>query len=319
MTKEVTAATLKKDENHQPIEIARFGFTDDESVKPVTLTELKQSIRVSGKFGKVLASRPIQSWELMELIMKLMEEYNLNYTQDIIFVQKRNSHIMINEEEKNMGFTKESCPINRWLFDKLLTKWTIPYVGETLDKVGIAMGFNEDGIELAFGLNVSVCANFNIVGGNILRTYTYNGVPAATFDYIRLKLAEWFANFAQMVHVEVSIMNAMKEFPIGNPGIIKQVIGELYVKAINQAYGSKVIAPFDTHGISMMVQSYISQRNPTIINNTWDLYNWGTNIMKPGIVDLADINNCSEMFAKFVLEDIMSTTRESFNMPEEIE
>lgn len=318
MTKEVTAATLNTD-NHQPAEVAMFGFSDDESVKPITLDELKHSIRVSGKFGKVLASRPIQSWELMDLIMKLMEEYNLNYTQDIIYVQKKNSHIMINEEEKNLGFTKESCPINRWLFDKLLTKWTIPFVNDSLDKVGIAMGFNDDGIELAFGIDINLCLNFNIMGGNILRTYTYGGTPAATFDYIKLKLADWFANFSQMVHVEVSIMNAMKEFSIGNSSIIKQVIGELYVKAINQAYGSKVIAPFDTHGISMMVQSYISQRNPTVINNAWDLYNWGTNIMKPGTVDLADINNCSEMFSRYVLEDIMSVTRESFNNPEETE
>ena len=41
--------------------------------------------------------------------------------------------------------------------------------------------------------------------------------------------------------------------------------------------------------------------------------------MKPGIVDLADINNNSDMFCKFVLEDIMSVTRESFNTPEETE
>lgn len=315
MTKDVTAATLEKDD-HQPVEITRFGFTDDESVKPITLAELKQSIRVSGKFGKLLASRPIQSWELMELIMKLMEEYDLNYTQDVIFVQKKNSHIMINEEEKNLGFTKEACPINRWLFDKLLTKWTIPYVGETLDRVGIAMGFNDDGIELAFGMSVDVCTNFNIMGGNILRTYTYNGAPAATFDYIKLKIADWFKNFAQLVHVETSIMNAMKEFSIGNAGIIKQVIGELYVKAINQAYGSKVIAPFDTHGISMMVQGYVSQRSPVVINTAWDLYNWGTAIMKPGTLDLSEINNSSDMFCTFVLEDIMNITRESFETPE---
>ena len=318
MNKTATAATLSKDD-HQPIEISMFGFQEDESVKPITLSELKQSIRVEGRYGKIIASRPIQSWELMELVMYLMEEYNLNYTQDIIYVQKKNSHIMINEEEKALGYTKESCPINRWLFDKLLTKWTIPYINEGLDRVGIAMGFNDDGIELAFGMGIDLCANFNIMGGNILRTYSYNGVPASTFDYIKLKLKEWFSNFEQMVRVETSIMNAMKEFLIGNPSIIKQVIGELYLKAINQAYGSKEVAPFDTHGVSTMVQNYISQRKPTVINNAWDLYNWGTNIMKPGMVDLADINNCSDMFCTFVLENIMSTTREEFNDTETVE
>lgn len=318
MKEEVTAGTLETDD-HQLTEVAHFGFSDDESVKQITLDKLKQSIRVEGKFGKILASRPIQSWELMALIMQLMEEFDLNYTQDIIYVQKKNSHIMINEEEKKLGYTKESCPINRWLFDKLLTRWTIPFVNDSLDKVSVAMGFNDDGIELAFGMDVNLCSNFNIMGGNILRTYTYNGVPAATFDYIKLKLKDWFSNFEQMIRVETSIMNAMKEFSIGNPSIIKQVIGELYLKAINQAYGSKVIAPFDTHGISTMVQNYISQRNPMVINNAWDLYNWGTNIMKPGMIDLADINNCSDMFCNFVLEYIMSTTRESFTEAEIVE
>ena len=318
MNKEAVAAQIIKDD-HEPAEIRMFGFSEDESVRPLSLDDLRQSIRVTGKYGKTLASRPIQSWELMDLVMKLMEEYKLNYTQDIIYVQKRNSHIMINEEEKKAGYTKESCPVNRWLFDKILTKWTIPYVNEDLYKVSIAMGFNEDGIELAFGMDVSVCSNFNIMGGNILRTYTYNGRPGVTFDYIRLKVAEWFTNFSQMVHVETSIMNAMKEHHIGNPSIVKQVIGDLYVKAINQAYGSKLIAPFDTHGISMMVQAYVSQRSPVQIDNAWDLYNWGTNIMKPGTIDLADINNCSDMFCTYVLEEIMSTTRESFNTPEESE
>jgi hypothetical protein len=69
----------------------------------------------------------------------------------------------------------------------------------------------------------------------------------------------------------------------------------------------------------MMVQAYVSLKNPTQINDVWDLYNWGTNIMKPGTIDLADINNCSDMFCTYVLEDIMSTTRESFNTPEETE
>lgn len=303
---EVQAANM--DAGQAP-EIAMFGFQAEDTVKTIGLTDLEKSIRVEGKFGKLLQTRPIQSWELMTMIMTLFAEHNINYTQDVIYVQKKNSHIMINEIERQLKYSKESCPVNRWLFDKILTKWTVPFVGETLDKVGIAMGFNENGIELAFGTHVHVCSNFNILGGNVMRTYTHNGKPGDQFELIKMKLKEWMQGWTQLVHVETTVMNEMKNFVIKDREIILNTIGKLYVRAINQAYGTKNSAPFDTHGMSQIVQNYVNLKNPVIIENAWDLYNWGTNIMKPGTVDLAEINNNSEMFANFVLEDVMGTSR----------
>lgn len=283
---------------------AMFGFSENENVKNLELAQLSQSVRVEGKHGRVLLSRPVQSWNVIAYILELMEKNNVNYKVDNIFVQKRNSFPMLNDEEKALGYNRTQCPINRWLFDKVLSSIQIPGIlgSNGLTNAKIGFGFSDEGIEIAFGMNVHVCQNFSILGGCILRTFKMMGKEALSWEAIEIQFRNWIENIDQLMKVETEIMLDMMGTTIQDDKIIDRVVGSLYQKAIDQAYISKQIAPFDTAGMSNFTQNILrNQAGP--IRNVWDLYNYGTAVMKPGMVDIADLHASSSLFAEYLLNE----------------
>ena len=69
----------KEDLLAQP-EIEMFGFEDNANTKLLTLSQLEQSIRVEGKNGRVLQTRPVQSWNAITYILDLLNQANMNFT-----------------------------------------------------------------------------------------------------------------------------------------------------------------------------------------------------------------------------------------------
>jgi hypothetical protein len=287
-----------------------FGFVEDESTKTIPLTMLEQSIRVEGKHGRVLATRPVQSWTVVAFILGLLEAQEVNYNLESLYVQKRNSFPMLTDDEKKLGYDRSNCPIRKWMFDKVLATIQIPNLGNDLVCARIGMRFSEEGIETAFGLNVRTCSNFAIMGGSLLHTFKQNGREGQSWESIEYQLKEWTASLDQKMKVEMDIMARMQNAPI-SAGALEFTIGDLYRKAIDQAYISKQPAPFDTAGMSNFVQKMLMKKKdvgahefnrPVDLNTVWDLYNYGTSVMKPEIMDIAGIQSSSALFAEYLLE-----------------
>jgi hypothetical protein len=306
MTKEEIVTSASEEE------IEMFGFVQDQTVGDISLAQLEKSIRVEGKHGRALQTRPVQSWNIISYILSLLVQSGVNHTMEHIYVQKRNSFPMINDQDKKLGYSREICPINKWLFDKLAVSFLIPNIGNDLVGGRIGMSFNEDGIQIAFGMNVKVCSNFAIMGGEIMSTFKRGLVEPYSWQSMEIQLKDWVTNLDQKMNVEMDLMMRMIEREIKDPSVIDRVIGGLYKRAIDQAYGTKAIAPFDTYGMSNLVQN-ILKRNPSVrdhtfnadadIRNVWDLYNYGTQIMKPGMVDIADIQNSSFLYADYLFDE----------------
>jgi len=282
--------------------IEMFGFTKDENVKTIPLNNLAKTVRVEGKSGRTLQTRPVQSWSLIASIIAMLSEHGINYKENSIYISKKNSFPRINDEDKSLGYNREVCPINKWEFDKVIGSITLPNLGDDLVSSKIAFSFYDKGISVAFGTNVHVCSNFSILGNeNIIRTFTQNGVPGHSWESIESILDKWLRNIDQKMNIEMTIMQRMIDRQISDESVIDHVIGDLYKKAIKQAYFKGNDAPFDTHGMSYFVQEVIKQnKEKETPGNVWDLYNWGTAIMKPGIIDLASITESSKMFADYL-------------------
>lgn len=293
-------------------EIEMFGFGNDQTVRDVTINQLRQSIRVEGKHGRALQTRPVQSWDVMGFILGLLTQAEVNHTMEHVYVQKRNSFPMINDADKLLGYNRENCPINKWLFDKIACSFLIPNIGNDLVGGRIGMSFNDEGIQIAFGMNVKVCSNFAIMGGQIMSTFKRGSQEGYSWQSIEIMAKDWISNLDQKMKLEMDLMNRMIETEIKEPAVIDRVIGGLYKRAIDQAYGSKMLAPFDTAGMSNFTQNVIKASGPVRdhvfnqeagINNVWDLYNYGTQVMKPGIVDIAEIQNSSHLFADYLFDE----------------
>jgi hypothetical protein len=293
-------------------EIEMFGFAPDENAKEITMAQLEQSIRVEGKHGRLLQSRPVQSWNIMAYILGLLEQADVNHTMEHVYIQKRSSFPMINDQDKHLGYSRENCPINKWLMDKVVASFLIPNIGNDLVGGRIGMLFNDDGIQIAFGMDVHVCSNFAIMGGQIMSTFKRGSNEPLSWQSIEIQLKDWVNNLDQKMKLEMDLMTRMIETEIHEPAVIDRIIGGLYKRAIDQAYGSKALAPFDTAGMSNFTQNILKANNGVKdnefdasigIRNVWDLYNYGTQIMKPGIVDISDIQNSSFLFADHLFNE----------------
>jgi hypothetical protein len=289
-----------------------FGFDKEETVKEVTIQQLRQSIRVEGKYGRVLQTRPVQSWDVMGFILGLLTQADVNHTMEHVYVQKRNSFPMINDQDKALGYNRENCPINKWMFDKMVASFLIPNIGNDLVGGRIGFSFNDDGIQIAFGMNVKVCSNFAIMGGQIMSTFKRGEREGLSWRSIEIEMQDWVRNLDQKMKLEMNLMNRMIDEEIKDPVVIDRVIGGLYKRAIDQAYGSKALAPFDTAGMSNFTQNVLKASRsvgnhefdrPTELRNVWDLYNYGTAVMKPGMVDIAEIQTSSALFADYLFDE----------------
>lgn len=303
MKENISAAPSEEQDNQAPIlGIYNFG---SEKTQQISKELLSKSIRHEGKYGKVLETKPIQVWAMLDLITGILNNNDVNFKEDPIHVQRRASGTYLSDIDRNNGFDKATAPIEKWKFDKVINLIQLPNIYEGDDEgVGfarnatIAVTLNDFGLSVAFGMNVHECTNFNVYGGTILRTYSYSGKQGMQWDLMKIKLNEWIGKLDQIWKIHNNIAISFQNAALPSEHVIEEVVGELYINALKAAYFQGAETPFNTHELSEFVQKVIKQRkDEEQIGNVWDLYNWGTNIMKPGSMDIGEIANNSNLWA----------------------
>ena len=170
---------------------------------------LSQSIRHEGKYGNALETKPVQIWNLISDVSELLEKVNINHQREDIYIQKRSSAALLNDADKNAGFNKYYAPINRWRFDKVITSLRMPNIERPGANARIALTLNDFGLSVAFGMHISVCTNFSVLGGTLLRTYSFNREPGLSWDTMKMKMKSWTQSLEQLFTIQAGIMNNM--------------------------------------------------------------------------------------------------------------
>lgn len=296
-----------------------YEFQKEDKVQTITMPELKSSIRrESGLAG--IRDVPIQYWTLYGILLSTLESNNVNYTEEEIYVQSNSSKAYLTDIEKTLGYDNKNAPVNRWRFDKIISTIQLPAIigefgGPTEPRnAAIGITINKEGISVAFGMNVHACINFNVMGGTILRSYKYGDNESMAWELMLYKIENWIKNIDQIWKVQNNIMNDMKSFvlPVDVP-VIEELIGDLYINALKQAYFKGGFTPFDTHELSSFAKEMIrARKTEDTLASVWDVYNWGTSIMKPGIVDIGEIANNSNMWSDYLIK------RFELNVPEAV-
>jgi hypothetical protein len=320
------------EENEVKEAIEMFGFEKNQKSRDIPLKLLKQSIRVEDNLGRAYRTRPVQAWTLMAMILSMVKEAEVAYELHPVIVRADSAGVALNDDDREQSkFTKQGCPINKWIFDQLITKIDIPHIGGDLANGTIAISYVNKGINIALGLNVKLCDNLSILGGQQLRTYKFDGQGGFDWETMKIHLKDWISNLDQKLGVEVEIMNRMMAARIDNESAIDRVIGKLYQDAIKWRYFKGPQAPFDISGMSSFVQNALKQQEYTYkahsdniesykkIDNVWDLYNWGTNVMKPEFERLENLTEASRLYADFLCNEFAIEKEDLFQEVEVIE
>ena len=291
------------------MDIQTYEFSKENRVQTIPYIALASSIRRDpGLVG--IRSVPTQFWTMYSIITSMLSENNINFTEGEFHVQQNSSKAYLTDIEKADGFDSKYAPIDRWRHDKVINLIQIPGIsaGTGIDVRNAAIGLtiNKEGLSIAFGMNVHECSNFNVLGGTILRTYSYdNGRAGETpWELLMHKLNKWVKGLNQIWNVQNEIMENMKALQLPqHEAVVEEIIGDLYIRAIKQAYFKGGVTPFDTHELSNFTKEMLqARRAEERLANVWDIYSWGTSIMKPGIVDIGEIANNSNLWADYLLD-----------------
>lgn len=274
-----------------------FKFEENERSRAIPLELLEKSVSLEDAQGGFPKTRPIESWDFFRKITSIIADSGKEAKLSPIFVDARSSHRYLTKEEKQ-EFNKDNTPINKWGFDRCIARFSFPIEGEDYFP-SIGMSFNENGLEVCWGLNVLICKNMSIFGfSNMLRTYVRGGEERSSLEEIQLKLIEWMKNFDQKFSIDREIVHGFMESKVEFG--TETLIGQLYKEAIEQSY-YRGQAPFDTYGVSTITRKIIDNKIEIRGMNGWDLYNFGTELMKPKVMGTKDIWPNTIIWTNFVL------------------
>lgn len=289
-----------------------FVFPEDCKTAAITLEALHMSKMILGKGDRPERNRPVQSWELIDQVVALCTKHNMDFTLDPIYVQKNASWRAVTKEERAQ-FDENNTPVSKWVFDKCITRVHLNHAEDNETNVAIVISFHDKGITLAWGLNVRYCSNFNIYGGDCLYTFGTDN-QKESYESVIIRLENWIQNFEENRKREMAIRQMFIDCPISHEDQVDAIIGALYRAAVKQAYGKGERAPFTINGMSTFVQAIMEEEikeDGEKLETLDDLYNFGTKVMKPGVVDIADISENSKLFAQFLMKRFLDEPEKS--------
>ena len=281
------------------IERPIFSFGEN-SVAEVPYEMLQQSKMILNPKGEPVKSRPVQSWELITDVVERFRKIGIKHEISPIYVQRAGSHQVLTREERAM-YNETNTPIDKWLFDKLITEIKLIDYSNQDGTSTIAISFNDRGIHIAWGFNVRTCSNLSIFGSDdSIKTY---GDDKRNYQDMILNLDNYLLKADEKSKFNMQIMDRMKEMKISGRKALNECVGGLYRSAVRQAYiDSKTEAPFNITTMSKFTQSLENNYQKLKDDSSvWNLYNFGTDIIKPANVDITRILEDNKNWGAYIM------------------
>lgn len=197
---------------------------------------------------------------------------------------------------------------------KLVTRINITTMQNKETQASIGIGFNQHGIILAFGQNVFVCSNMSIWGENVISNY---GSSKMGTQEVLARFDDWMAGYEVKRKIDLKIISAMKRREASHK-IIPDLIGQMQMAAVRQAYLKGEQAPFNISQITDFTKNYLKRlqnEEQLEIRNIWDLYNIGTRLLRANEMrDLEPIFHQNQVFGNFLM-DKFSLISSTINTP----
>jgi len=268
-------------------------FEKDETVKALTLDELKKTCSITDAGGKLPQSRPLDHYQFIEEVQERLDKANLAYEMDPIWVAKSDSGRIPKLDPEKQG------NIESWVFPRLVTRFQLLFGSNEKYNPAIAIGYNIKGLTLAVGTNTRICSNQSIFGNSLMQTWGKSGVA---FEKIFNVFNDWLSKYDEKFAKDVKFLDTMEQFQI-NCSDAQQMIGELHIEAAKNAYVQQSVeAPFNVSQMTKLstnlYNKHLSKSDELTLS---DFYNVGTDLLKPKTTDIVDIWANNNMFSDYIV------------------
>ena len=297
-----------KKKSAEPAVPARVLDFAANKVEVLTLPELKETVSEQRASGKPL--NDILHFNLFEKINERIAKEKLEFKlegihcvdggrKDLPGVSYLDDESLIKEHgEHGLG---------TYLLRRLIAMYIITTAEDASYNYKLAVAFHQEGIQVGFGPNVKNCDNMSIMSANQrAQSYGPNKMPVEKLLEV---IGEWLNNFQETRERELRILKKMQEIDVPHEEVA-QVVGELNM--IRLTRDSKDINlrpeyPLNQSQINRLAERYLVNRHQfkgegEFKTSLYDLYNLGTDMQKPGIMDLPLIIPANHSFGQFFID-----------------
>ena len=158
----------------------------------------------------------------------------------------------------------------------------------------IAIAFNKQGIALSMGQGISVCANLNIFGGQMLQNYGQSQVPFMRMLDI---MASWIQNMRKLRVRDMAILDTLSNHEIDPIHEVDEVVGNLHRLCEMNNKDAKVVSPLThsrIHDLQRGMMEYSGK-----MTTAYDFYQAATEVSTHQQVLENRLNNTADIGSYF--------------------
>lgn len=196
--------------------------------------------------------------------------------------------------------------IRAHILRRVLTRVVVSDFEDEISNQAIAISYHQDGIEVAMGPNIKVCSNQCILGrGMHLRTYGNGKLPG--FEKMLEIIEDWLFTFKEKRLRDQELLKQLMEYKVDYASMSK-IIGELSLMRVGKdELGIMVEYPLSQGQINRVSKAYLSDitkrrdEGKDQIVSLYDVYNYGTAELKPGLMEIPNVLVQNAAFGDYVL------------------
>jgi len=178
---------------------------------------------------------------------------------------------------------------------------TFPALQDDETTMQIRIDVSERGITMATGKLVLVCTNgMTAFKEDLLSTY---GSSKIQYEQALGLVENWIHKMPETNKKYNELIVGLKNTKV-NKDAVNNMLGKLLYQAVDaNRPGNNFISPLNVSQVSAFTNAYIEKDDDSEINNGWDLYNLGTNLLKHDNMDMTIIAERNFAFTNFMLKD----------------
>lgn len=274
-------------------------------VEILTLDELRQTLD-----ERNTGSRPMNGIlhaDLFSGVADLITAAGLPFEIEKIYAADNNSTenpgvsiIPFFEEQFGKG------SLRAHLLRRITGQITIPALNDSESVSSVAISFHQKGIQVAFGQRVHVCSNMSIFGESVFSTYGDNAIKIKDLFAV---LGEFVRNLPAKRESDVRIFRALHEIELPKSRVF-EIIGDMFT-TIQKSYivqnGNRrreYVAPFLMDSVRGITEKFAKSTTfeTGAPMSAWELYNLGTQNLKPETVEIPSLFSNNVGFGNFILD-----------------
>jgi len=278
----------------------------DNKIQVLTLDELKSTVKEEDYNGKPLMG--MYHWEFIEKACEVVKSAKLQFELDHVWAAQNQdkSRPGVSVIEKYREQYGENA-VQSYLLRRIFSRIIVHDEDDELTNTAIALSFNQQGFQLAFGPNVKICQNMCILGADkFMSTYSHDSKMPAPHRMLEV-LGDWTKEFVRIRKKEKETIKQFQEVMMQDAEIL-EVIGDMTARRIRREnakdFPREPLNPLNQSQIGKLTLMYLTKKAevPNQIFSAWDVYNFANELFKPGETDFPLILSSNHAMSQYLME-----------------